>query len=169
VHIYGDTVWFVDVGRLDGGASKTEGFSCKGIITIEELSAKMVRSLVAAGLYEKEAKAMVKTWKSDWFADAGTRLLYIAPAPYADELLPLKVEPRPTSVVRVLVGRHDIISPEQERELDAQVKRSQELEKEREALAAKVQAIDEKLGREYGRFRWSAKEAAAARLANGKK
>jgi len=57
----------------------------------------------------------------------------------------------------------------QERELDVAVKKLQALHAEQEALSAKVQAIDEKLGKEFGRFRWPAEAAAATRLKNEQK
>ena len=39
---------------------------------------ELVRILVANGLYEKEAQAMVDTWSDSWFEE-GARLLYIVP------------------------------------------------------------------------------------------
>lgn len=152
------------VGNLDGGASTTAYIGCKSVDTIENIGETMVRSLVEAGLYEKEARAMVKTWKSDWFADPGTRLLYVAPTTYADEMLPLKIEPKPTSVVRVLVGRHDIITPEQERDLDVAVKELEELRKEYETVTRKLETINGAVEKDFGRFRSPALDAASRRL-----
>ncbi|HEV3006788.1 MAG TPA: hypothetical protein VGX78_20125, partial [Pirellulales bacterium] len=60
-----------------------------------ELGARLVENLVAAGLYEKEARAMVKTWESSWFGEPGTRLLYLVPERLTAELLPLHINPRP--------------------------------------------------------------------------
>ena len=79
--------------------------------------------LVDQGLYEKEARAMVKTWRNDWFGEDGTRVLYLVAEPLTDEFLPLKIDPKPDQTVRVLVGRHDVLTPEREKEIDAVVKR----------------------------------------------
>lgn len=81
--------------------------------TIDELGEEMVQALVAARLYEKEARAMVKTWRSSWFGENGTRLLYLVPERITDELLPLSIEPKPDEQVRVLVGRMELLPPEE--------------------------------------------------------
>jgi hypothetical protein len=164
IRVEADTVRFQEVGRIDGGVEKTVAFDCKNGTTLKVLGDAMVRSLIEAGLFEKEARAMVKTWTNDWFGDVGTRILYIAPANFADELLPLKVEPKPTAVARVLVGRHDILTPEQERHLDAAVKKLHELRAEYEAASARFNAAGDALEKKLGRFRWPAQGAAEARL-----
>jgi len=56
--------------------------------TLAHSAGVMVKNLIAAGLYEKEARAMVKTWESAWFGEEGDRLLYLEPRTRADELLP---------------------------------------------------------------------------------
>jgi hypothetical protein len=87
--------------------------------TAAELGESVVNALVAEGLYEREARAMVKTWESTWFAaeGTGTRLLYTLPRPVTDTLLPLHISPTPHEMVRVLVGRIDVLTPEQEAKL----------------------------------------------------
>jgi hypothetical protein len=87
----------------------------------EDLGEAMVQLLTEKGLYEKEARAMVKTWKSAWFGEEGTRVLYVLPETLTEELLPLRVEPKPDALLRVLVGRHDVLTPERERQIDANV------------------------------------------------
>lgn len=81
----------------------------------------MARALVNAGLYEKEARAMVNTWKDQWFAEEGTRVLYLLPRAWTDRTLPLQVSPKPDNVVRVMVGRAELITPSTERELRQQI------------------------------------------------
>ena len=66
---------------------------------------------------------MVNTWSDAWFGEEGTRLIYLVPRAKTDELLPLTINPKPTEVVRVLVGRHDFLTPEQEAIADQQLKR----------------------------------------------
>ncbi len=85
--------------------------------TVDQLTEAMSSELVAAGLYEKEAWAMVNTWRTSWFGENGTRLLYLVPGKLTDELLPLTVEPAPDECVRVLVGRLETLTPEDCRQL----------------------------------------------------
>jgi hypothetical protein len=81
----------------------------------------MARELVAQGLYEKEARAMVSTWQDQWFAEEGTRVLYLLPQAWTDRTLQLQVSPKPDSVVRVMVGRAELITPSTERQLREQI------------------------------------------------
>ena len=83
----------------------------------ERAMQEMAAALVEQGLYQKEALAMVKTWQDQWFAEEGMRVLYLLPRVWTDRTLPLQVAPRPDSVVRVMVGRAEIIRPSDERKL----------------------------------------------------
>jgi hypothetical protein len=47
--------------------------------TAAELGEVLLKSLTARGLFEQEARAMVKTWSSAWFGEEGTRILYLRP------------------------------------------------------------------------------------------
>jgi len=85
--------------------------------SVYQLTEAIVEELVAAGLYEKEAVAMVNTWRTSWFGEDGTRLLYLVPEKLTDELLPLLIDPVPDETVRVLVGRLETITPEDCRRL----------------------------------------------------
>ncbi len=121
-----------------------------------EAAAVMVKNLIAAGLYEKEARAMVKTWESAWFSEEGDRLLYLEPRTRADELLPLTIEPHPAELVRALVGRHDFMTPEQEANVDRLVQRAQAGQETAEKELLKI-----------GRFADQARQMAAKRLEAG--
>jgi hypothetical protein len=79
----------------------------------QELQQALVKTLVAEGLYEKEARAMVKTWEDSWFED-GARVLYMVPSKRVDEVLPLTLDPKPAGLVRVFVGRAEVVTPELE-------------------------------------------------------
>jgi hypothetical protein len=68
------------------------------------------RVLISQGLYPKEARAMIETWRDSWFED-GTRLLYIVPKQAVDGILPLDIQPKPSEISRVFVGRMEIITP----------------------------------------------------------
>lgn len=85
---------------------------------VRELATAMTAVLVRAGLYEREAKAMVKTWQDEWFEEPGTRVLYVVPRCVTDHVLPLDLEPKPDKLVRILVGRMDILTPEQEERIE---------------------------------------------------
>lgn len=92
--------------------------------SVESLAEAVVRALIAERLYEPEARAMVKTWRDSWFAEEGTRLFYMLPARRTDELLPLTIEPRPRETVRVMVGRMELMTPEEEQRLVSIVRQS---------------------------------------------
>jgi hypothetical protein len=73
--------------------------------------AELKRILIANGLYQPEAEAMVETWKDSWFEE-GARLLYIVPRADVDQILPLTISPQPSTVARVFVGRIELMTPE---------------------------------------------------------
>ncbi len=76
------------------------------------VGAETMRTLVQQGLYVDEARAMVATWSRSWFQKDGARIVYLLPRSVVDTVLPLQLEPQPKSLVRVLVGRHEYITPE---------------------------------------------------------
>jgi hypothetical protein len=69
------------------------------------------RVLINHGLFEKEARAMIETWRDSWFEE-GARLFYIVPRQTIDSVLTLNIEPKPLEMNRVFVGRMEIITPE---------------------------------------------------------
>jgi len=83
---------------------------------VESLRKGLRDILTAEGLYPREAAAMVETWRDSWFED-GARLFYVFPRSAVDAILPLQIEPAPTSVKRVFVGRMEIVTPEIESEV----------------------------------------------------
>ncbi|HTD66002.1 MAG TPA: hypothetical protein VK846_05665 [Candidatus Limnocylindria bacterium] len=114
---------FIDrVTPKDGHAVKLEA---KPFAPLSDVRQNVMREMEAAlarqGLYAKEAKAMVNTWKDQWFAEEGTRVLYLLSPAWTDSTLPLEISPRPSNVVRVMVGRAELITPSMERELSKQV------------------------------------------------
>ncbi len=155
VSVRGGKVAFRPVGELAAGAT-VEAKLPAAADARAELAAFLVKELTAAGLYDKEAKAMVKTWDSAWFGEEGTRLLYLVPRAKTDELLPLTVDPKPAELVRVLVGRHDFLTPEAEATAEKELRRLR-------AAQAEERAASEQLAR-IGRFTAQAQEMAAKRL-----
>jgi hypothetical protein len=69
--------------------------------------------LLAEGLYPREADAMIATWRASWFEE-GLRVFYVVPRATTDAVLPLSLTPRPAELVRVLVARIELITPEME-------------------------------------------------------
>lgn len=82
-----------------------------------EARAALARALEESGLYADEARAMVDTWNHSYFLNPGTRVLYIAPRSWADELLPIQITPAPKELVRTLVGRIEVLLPEEEQRI----------------------------------------------------
>ncbi|HVR75832.1 MAG TPA: hypothetical protein VMT52_15985 [Planctomycetota bacterium] len=80
----------------------------EGVVQVKDT---LARILVAAGLYEKEARAMVNTWEKSYFRSEGLRVLYILPRETVDEVIPLQIRPAPAEVVRVMVGRVEVLTP----------------------------------------------------------
>jgi hypothetical protein len=85
--------------------------------TIEDLGRELEGILVAQGLYQDEAHAMVETWRTSWFEE-GSRLLYIVPRAFVDSVLPLSINPAPAQTARVFVGRLEIVTPATERAVE---------------------------------------------------
>jgi hypothetical protein len=127
--------------------------------TAEKLGAVVVKLLTAQGLTEKEARAMVKTWSAAWFGEEGTRVLYLLPDELTTELLPLRVEPKPTSLVRVLVGRHDVLTPVRETQIDSWVVKQIRLGPDDPGRRAAEQSLAK-----LGRYQGAAYRAAEGRL-----
>ena len=82
---------------------------------------KMAGALVKAGLYPREAEAMVNTWDDSWFRENGLRVFYLLPRPWTDRVLPMTLKPAPSDLVRVMVGRAEVLAPGQEQELISQL------------------------------------------------
>lgn len=139
-----------DLDRGPGGAMRADVQVPDRDASEEEFGAAMVRLLTEKGLYEKEARTMVKTWKSAWFGEEGTRVLYVLPERLTDELLPLHVEPKPRGLLRVLVGRHDVLTPEREKQIDASVAKLIDSSSEETPERRSARAELAKLGRYQG-------------------
>jgi hypothetical protein len=72
------------------------------------LRQSMKDELVAAGLYDDEAEAMLATWNESYFRKPGLRLFYTVPRGWIDYFLPLELSV-PHEATRVLVGRIDLL------------------------------------------------------------
>lgn len=88
---------------------------------INDLRRDLKTMLIAERLFEKEAEAMLNTWRNSWFEE-GLRLFYIMPRQTTDTVLPLDINPQPANLVRVLIGRTEMVTPEMENNVAAQLK-----------------------------------------------
>jgi hypothetical protein len=95
------------ISSLDSGAIMDTP-STSG--TLDSLYSDLEDTLVAQGLYRDEAHAMLETWRDSWFGE-GSRLFYIVPRPFVDTVLPLSIRPAPTRLIRVFVGRIELVTP----------------------------------------------------------
>ncbi|MCA9322543.1 MAG: hypothetical protein KDB53_17510, partial [Planctomycetes bacterium] len=117
---------FRPLGRVAGHSESSLGLEDQpwqfDEVVVEELSKALLARLVDQGLFLDEAQAMLKTWSRSWLRSLGTRVIYILPRPTVDALLPLQIEPRPETLVRVLVGRLEIVTRAMERRLEADLR-----------------------------------------------
>jgi hypothetical protein len=79
---------------------------------LRRLQVEMQAALVGAGLFTDEAEALLRTWEVSYFKSPGLRLFYICSPREVDELLPLEI-PTPARITRVMIGRVEIVTPEQ--------------------------------------------------------
>ena len=77
----------------------------------------MAAQLTEAGLYRKEADAMLQTWWGSYFQKPGLRVFWIVQEKETEGILPLSVKPAPVAQARVLVGRSELLTPAFERQL----------------------------------------------------
>lgn len=110
---------FTALGRLKPGATIQTPIPAANpgvspAAQLDDLSGELRTALTEARLHADEAAAMVNTWRDSWFAENGTRVLYLLPQAWTDEVLPLRLHPAPRELVRVMVGRADILHPDVE-------------------------------------------------------
>jgi len=75
-----------------------------------DLRRSMKRALVACGLFDDEADAMLATWEESYFHTPGLRMFYIVPREWIAYHLPVEIS-TPHQITRVLVGRIDLARP----------------------------------------------------------
>jgi hypothetical protein len=88
---------------------------------LKDLRRDLKAMLTAEGLFEKEAEAMLNTWRSSWFEE-GLRVFYIMPRKTTDAILPLEINPLPVNLVRVIIGRTEMVTPEMENHVTTQLR-----------------------------------------------
>ena len=82
-----------------------------------EVQVELAAALTGAGLYPKEAAAMIETWRDSWFEE-GSRLFYLVPRKLVDKVLPIRISPAQSTIERVFVGRVELLSPWMEQTLE---------------------------------------------------
>jgi hypothetical protein len=179
---------FIYVDRLSPGESKTLHLNLKDdVIALSDLRPQIMQrmeaSLVANGLYRAEASAMAHTWQDSWFGEEGLRVLYALPRKWTDQTIPLTLNPSPRELVRLMIGRAEVITPTMERLLRHQiVKFGQSDPVVRQSIVAETRglglgrfvepAVRRILGktpdRDFSQHAWSLIEALKAPAGNGK-
>ena len=109
-----------NVGYRIGGALAKEAVLDQPELTgnADDLGRELEGMLVAQGLYQDEAHAMVETWRDSWFEE-GSRLIYIVPSGFVNRVLPLSINPAPAQIARVFVGRLELVTPATENAVQA--------------------------------------------------
>jgi hypothetical protein len=123
--IRGNTMRYQRIERVATGVGATVMLDAHPFTSLSETRELIMQDVAAElerqELYAKEARAMVDTWKDQWFAEEGTRVLYMLPRGWTDKTLPLQIRPQPDRIVRVMVGRAEVITPTAERNLKQQI------------------------------------------------
>ncbi|MDP3502046.1 MAG: hypothetical protein Q8S33_17045 [Myxococcales bacterium] len=121
--------------------------------TPESIRQTVFELLVATGLFEKEARAMVKTWDDSWFVE-GVRIFYVVPEARTAALLPLTISPAPKRLVRTIVGRLELLMPEQLTALKAEIERRVGPSGQAKVItnADAMKALADALHTKFGRF-----------------
>jgi hypothetical protein len=140
---------FIQIERLAPGEKRVVQVNLTDEISparnlSEQLCQRMATALVSEGLYEREAQAMVNTWRDSWFEENGVRVLYTLPRQWTDQTLPLTLDPKPRELVRVMVGRAEVLTPATQKKLSDALAKAQEGDTEARATFV---AECKKLGR----------------------
>ena len=85
---------------------------------------QIATALIQDGLTDDEAQAMVDTWSKSYFRSHGLRFLYLVPRTWIDRLLPIQITPVPQELVRVFIGRVDVLTQAEEQQALLKVQRA---------------------------------------------
>lgn len=166
IAIRGDRASVVPLGDLESGQARhtrldNPADNRPATAAVKTLRQQMSDALVAEGLYRAEADAMVETWRDAWFEDQGVRILYILPRMWTDATLPITLKPQPRELVRVMVGRAEVITPAMAQQVVRCVEGFQQSDP-----AVKQAALGEFKAMKLGRFAYPALRIAAVRVKN---
>ena len=93
---------------------------------LDKLKTSLRSALVADGLFADEADALLNTWELSYFKSSGLRVFFLVPRQWTDFYLPLDIS-LPASINRVMVGRIELVTPQQRQLLHALSNYSPEL------------------------------------------
>jgi hypothetical protein len=79
---------------------------------LEKLQTSLRDALMAEGLFRDEAQALLNTWELSYFKSPGMRVFFMVPRAWTDSYLPLNISV-PAEIDRVMVGRIELVTPEQ--------------------------------------------------------
>jgi hypothetical protein len=99
-------------------ATTAATFTAGDYADVKRLRDGMRAALIADGLFPDEAQALLDTWELSYFKSAGMRLFFLLPQAWTERVLPLTVSlsgGAPTRITRTMVGRIELVSPEQRR------------------------------------------------------
>ncbi|MSP58761.1 MAG: hypothetical protein EXR72_00185 [Myxococcales bacterium] len=108
---------FALLGDLPAGATlaaKLPEPTLSHPLFVQTLKDALSNRLVEDGLFRDEAQAMVDTWERSYFLTPGVRLLYLLPQARTEQVIPLELTPRPDQVIRTMVIRLELVSPDHE-------------------------------------------------------
>ena len=124
------TCAFKSMGKVEEGGSPRVGMPAAfgagdySPDNLQRLKGEMRGALLNEGLYGDEADALLNTWEVSYFKSPGLRFFYLCPRIDIDNALPLTVSvpggspeilavDRVAVVTRVMIGRIEIVTPEQ--------------------------------------------------------
>ncbi len=64
---------------------------------------------------------MVNTWQTSYFQTEGIRVLFVLPQSWTDAFIPMNIDPQPRKIVRVMVGRLEMLSADRQRKAEAAI------------------------------------------------
>jgi hypothetical protein len=89
---------------------------------VSRVSDAVAQRLVESGLYGKEARAMVNTWRASYFKTEGLRVLFVLPQTWTERFIPMEIKPTPAELVRVMVGRVELLDAARERRAEEAIR-----------------------------------------------
>jgi hypothetical protein len=98
----------VVVARTDANFTEKE----YSVPNLEKLKGSLRKTLIAEGLFADEAEALLNTWELSYFKSQGLRVFFTVPSEWTDFVLPLEIS-LPAKVSRAMVGRIELVTPEQ--------------------------------------------------------
>lgn len=105
----GTLEWGKEVRAVMPDSFRAADFAPENMV---RLRTDMHNALVGEGLFTDEADALLKTWEVSYFKSPGLRLFYICPRVDIDGALPLEISV-PAKTTRVMIGRIELVAPEQ--------------------------------------------------------